>query len=109
MANNGCPFCDYDGEVVAEFSAGAIIRPLQPVTDGHLLAISWPHVTDALEDPETAGYVMEAAATYARTRSIGPCNLITSVGTSATQTVFHLHVHIVPRSPDDGLRLPWSP
>ena len=73
-----------------------------------MLAISRDHITDALDDPEATGHVMEAAATYARTRWVGPCNLITSVGTSATQTVFHLHVHIVPRHPGDGLKLPWT-
>jgi histidine triad (HIT) family protein len=37
-----------------------------------------------------------------------PCNIITSAGTEATQTVFHLHVHIVPREAGDGLELPWG-
>jgi histidine triad (HIT) family protein len=36
-------------------------------------------------------------------------NLITSKGSAATQTVFHLHVHLVPRQVDDGLPLPWTP
>ena len=35
-------------------------------------------------------------------------NLITSIGAAATQTVFHLHVHVVPRHEGDGLLLPWS-
>jgi hypothetical protein len=38
----------------------------------------------------------------------GQWNLITSAGTDATQSVFHLHVHLVPRRPNDGLKLPWS-
>ena len=36
------------------------------------------------------------------------CNLITSVGAAATQTVKHLHIHIVPRHEGDGLHLPWT-
>jgi histidine triad (HIT) family protein len=36
------------------------------------------------------------------------CNIITSVGSAATQTVRHLHVHVVPRRRGDGLQLPWS-
>lgn len=36
-------------------------------------------------------------------------NLITSRGGAATQTVFHLHVHVVPREAGDGLALPWTP
>jgi diadenosine tetraphosphate (Ap4A) HIT family hydrolase len=35
-------------------------------------------------------------------------NLITSVGMLATQSVKHLHIHVVPRHPNDTLRLPWG-
>jgi len=42
-------------------------------------------------------------------RRVGPCNVITSVGREATQSVFHLHVHVVPRREGDGLALPWTP
>ena len=34
-------------------------------------------------------------------------NLITSAGRTATQSVFHLHIHYVPRAYRDGLALPW--
>ncbi|MYX67350.1 histidine triad (HIT) family protein [Streptomyces sp. KhCrAH-43] len=37
----------------------------------------------------------------------GPMNLITSKGREATQSVFHLHLHLVPRAAGDGLALPW--
>ena len=37
----------------------------------------------------------------------GDMNLITSKGRPATQSVFHLHLHLVPRKVDDGLALPW--
>ena len=39
----------------------------------------------------------------------GESNLITSIGPAATQTVPHLHLHLVPRRPGDGLPLPWTP
>ena len=35
-------------------------------------------------------------------------NLITSAGIPATQSVLHLHIHIVPRYENDGLHLPWT-
>ena len=38
---------------------------------------------------------------------MGPVNLITSRGREATQSVFHLHLHLVPRAANDGLALPW--
>lgn len=79
------------------------IVPLGPVVDGHVLVIPTRHVVDALEDPAVT------AATFGRAAEIAPhpCNLITSAGREATQSVFHLHVHIVPRALDDGLALPW--
>lgn len=80
------------------------IEPINPVTEGHVLAVPREHVADALADPEVAGRVMEVAAWFAA----GECNLITSVGPLATQTVKHLHLHIVPRREGDGLALPWS-
>jgi histidine triad (HIT) family protein len=49
---------------------------------------------------------MRMAASLAR--EMGPCNLITSKGREATQTVFHMHLHLVPRAENDGLLLPWS-
>ena len=36
-------------------------------------------------------------------------NLINSCGAAAWQTVFHFHVHVIPRYADDPLRLPWVP
>ncbi|MFI0712504.1 HIT domain-containing protein [Streptomyces inhibens] len=35
-------------------------------------------------------------------------NVITSRGPSATQTIRHLHIHLVPRADGDGLLLPWT-
>jgi histidine triad (HIT) family protein len=36
-------------------------------------------------------------------------NLLNSCGAAAFQTVFHFHVHVIPRYEWDGLRLPWTP
>jgi len=107
---NGCPFCGYAGPVLREFFFGEvlIIEPLRPVVPGHVLAVPAIHVADALDVPAVTGSVMAAAAQYAREAEVGACNLITSAGAAATQTVFHLHVHIVPRREGDGLALPWS-
>lgn len=61
---------------------------------------------DALAVAEAMG----AAAAYARDwLPNAEFNLITSSGRAATQTIDHVHVHLVPRRPGDGLLLPWSP
>jgi len=91
-----------------------VIEPLNPVVPGHVLVIPREHVTDWV-DPgreEHDGYGLRFAVAlaqeYARRESIGDCNLITSRGPAATQTVGHLHLHIVPRHEGDGLALPWT-
>ena len=103
-----CVFCrivarQEPAEIVREWPETIAIVPLNPVTPGHLLVIPAEHVTDALDDPVVAASTMYRAAELAQR----PCNIITSAGAAATQTVFHLHVHVVPRASGDGLALPW--
>jgi histidine triad (HIT) family protein len=104
-----CVFCariadgDYDrvSRYVARF------EPLSPVTPGHLLFLPKAHYMSADADPHVTGVVFAAAARYGR-EGAPAYNLITSVGTSASQTIMHFHVHYVPRRPSDGLHLPWT-
>lgn len=107
-----CPFCDYAGPSPVLWEdrvVGAyVIEPIAPCTPGHVLVVSLYHVPDFADDDAFCGEVMECAARYARESGMGDCNLITSRGAAATQTVRHLHVHLVPRFPGDGLALPWS-
>jgi histidine triad (HIT) family protein len=84
------------------------ITPLNPVVPGHCLFIPKTHVDDFADDPNISGWMMETAGRFVRDTNYGECNLITSRGVSATQTVFHLHLHVIPRKPGDGLMLPWT-
>jgi histidine triad (HIT) family protein len=84
-----------------------IFEPLNPVTPGHKLVVPHKHVTDFSEQSWLTAMVMSHAAKYVAERG-GDWNLITSKGRAATQSVFHLHVHLVPRTEADGLLLPWS-
>ncbi|MFB4265342.1 HIT family protein [Nonomuraea sp. GTA35] len=104
-----CVFCgiaagEAPAELVATWDEVIAFVPLNPVAPGHLLVIPKRHVADVTENPEVSGAVMSAAAELATP----PCNIITSAGREATQTVFHLHLHVVPRSAGDGLSLPWT-
>lgn len=78
--------------------------PLNPVTPGHTLVIPRNHYEDASSEPLITGMVAEVAARIAA----GQYNLIVNCGPEASQTVFHLHWHIVPRRAGDGLLLPWT-
>jgi histidine triad (HIT) family protein len=89
---------------VATWDEAIAFVPLNPVTPGHLLVIPKRHVADVTENPTVSAAVMCAAAELATP----PCNIITSAGREATQTVFHLHLHVVPRRAGDGLALPWT-
>jgi histidine triad (HIT) family protein len=106
-----CVFCAIaagvaPANVVREWPDAVAFRPLNPVTDGHTLVIPRAHVDDAAVNPAVTALTMRRAAELAE--GAGSLNLITSVGTAATQTVFHLHIHIVPREDGDGLSLPWT-
>lgn len=99
-----CPFCEMfkktDKDVID-------IEPLNPVTKGHRLVISREHTMDFTDNPELFAKTAKHASELAKKLG-GDYNLITSKGSNATQTVFHTHIHLVPRSKDDGLTLPWT-
>lgn len=105
-----CPFCELISAHASSWHRSWLhevaFTPLNPVAPGHLLVVPREHVADAAEHPVTTASVFRAAAELAQ--EAGPCNLITSCGVEATQTIRHLHVHVVPRRPGDGLALPWS-
>jgi histidine triad (HIT) family protein len=110
---SGCPFCARiaAGEYDYSDRHAVAFEPLNPVTEGHLLVVPREHVPDAGSAPLVAGRTMEFAATITGPLEFADYpayNLITSAGSAATQTVRHLHIHIVPRRADDGLHLPWT-
>lgn len=104
-----CVFCKRieDGQFDFYNAEAVSFRPLNPVVPGHRLFLPRMHVRNAAEKPYITGKTFELAATYAQL-SGGEFNLITSSGIAATQSVFHLHVHYVPRRSGDGLMLPWT-
>lgn len=116
---SNCVFCEIlhetePAQAVANGLATLGIVPLNPVTEGHVIFIPRKHVRDAATEPDVTAKVMEDASHYVQIRSrnfaLGglyeSVNLITSVGRPATQSVFHLHIHVVPRKENDGLALP---
>lgn len=96
-----------DEEVVA-------FAPLNPVVPGHTLVVPFQHVSHFLESPMVSAETMRVASVVATkvARTLHPSpegwNLITSAGDAATQTIRHLHLHLVPRRHGDCLKLPWS-
>lgn len=84
------------------------IRPLSP---GHTLVVPKAHAS-GLADlvPDAGGHAFAAAQRVGRALRSGPVaadgvNLVLNDGRAAAQTVFHVHIHVVPRFAGDKLRL----
>lgn len=104
----GCVFCVRiaNGDYTAADEHTVAFEPLNPVTPGHLLVVPRSHVPDWRTDPQVTARTAAFAALLGA--DLPAANLVTSAGAAATQTVWHLHLHIVPRRPGDGLTLPWT-
>ena len=117
-ADSACPFCaiirgkDRAVRMVHSDDRVAIFFPLNPATRGHTLVVPHRHVTDltALEVHEVHD-VFDAVRQIAKAlrASLTPdgLNVIQSNGRAATQTVPHVHVHVVPRWKSDKMSLSW--
>jgi histidine triad (HIT) family protein len=87
---------------------------INPGTRGHALVIPKEHSKDLLEIEASDLAATAAAAQRLAQRmpeALGAegVNLINSCGSAAWQTVFHFHLHVIPRYSDDTVRLPWTP
>ena len=118
-ADPDCLFCKIvAGEIpatrVAEDERTIAFMDINPATRGHVLVVPRGHAKDLLEiDQEDLAAVASTAQRVARTmpERLGAdgVNLLNSCGRAAWQTVFHFHVHVIPRYDTDPLRLPWMP
>lgn len=81
-------------------------KSLGPVTPGHRLFIPKEHVSSASERPDLTARCFEEAAKWAASQKdqFG-YNLVVNDGAAAGQHVFHLHVHYIPRTANDGIKL----
>lgn len=114
-----CEFClivrgDATADVVLDADQVLAFAPLEPAARGHILVIPKSHVPNFLDaPPDVLASVASAArvVALAAQRAFNPdaFNLITSAGEAASQTVFHLHVHVVPRWEDDRMGDIWPP
>lgn len=116
-SHTDCPFCaivagEAPARVVAETAHSISFLPDVPAVLGHVLVIPRFHVRDiwALDDLQarSLGEDVLAAARLVR-RALQPegLNVIQSNGLAAGQSVFHLHVHVVPRLTGDRMPELW--
>jgi histidine triad (HIT) family protein len=119
MSDPDCLFCkiaagDIPSTQVYADDRTIAFMDINPGSRGHLLVIPRAHSADLLEiDPEDLAAVAYTAQRMARRvkdrLSADGVNLINSCGSKAWQTVFHFHMHVIPRYEGDTLRLPWQP
>ena len=114
-----CLFCkivagEIPSTILAEDERTIAFMDISPATRGHALVIPRAHARDVHEiDPEDLEAVAAAAQRIAAkaVEKLGAdgVNLLNSSGAAAWQTVFHFHMHVIPRYEGDPLRLPWVP
>jgi histidine triad (HIT) family protein len=118
-----CLFCKIiAGEIpstrVDEDELTIAFMDINPATHGHALVVPKRHATDLTDiDPAHLAACAVAAQRLARKAlaNLGAdgVNLLNATGAAAWQTVFHFHLHVIPRYADaparDSLRLPWTP
>jgi histidine triad (HIT) family protein len=119
MRDPDCLFCkivagDVPATRVREDERTVAFMDINPATRGHMLVIPREHSTNLLE---IAGEDLAACAATAKeltalvSERLGAdgVNVLNSCGRAAWQTVFHFHLHVIPRYAGDPLRLPWTP
>jgi histidine triad (HIT) family protein len=119
MRDPDCLFCkivagEISSQRVDEDDRTVAFMDISPATRGHALVIPREHTPNLLEiDAEDLAATALAAQRLAR-RAVerfdaAGVNLINSCGSAAWQTVFHFHIHVIPRYEGDPMRLPWTP
>jgi histidine triad (HIT) family protein len=119
MRDPDCIFCkivagELPATIVGEDERTISFMDIAPATRGHSLVIPREHSDDLLsidaEDLAAVGLAAQRLATRAKRRlGADGVNLLNACGAVAFQSVFHFHMHVIPRYEGDPLRLPWVP
>lgn len=119
MRDENCIFCkiangEIPSETIYEDDSFRVILDLNPASKGHALILPKQHYRDVCElDEEVAARVLPLAAKIGKAmkESLGCAgfNLVQNNGVEAGQTVFHFHVHIIPRYEKGPAMVTWKP
>ena len=115
---DNCIFCKIiDGSipstVVYEDADFKAIMDISPAAKGHVLVLPTKHCADLLSiDPDVASKALLVASKIANAQkkafNCDGINLLQNSGEAAWQSVFHLHIHLIPRYKDDNVTVPWE-
>lgn len=116
--NQDCIFCKLANGVFAtntlyEDEDFRVILDASPAARGHALVIPKMHAADALSAEEAIlgkGMIVAARTAKAIQKALGcdGINILQNNGEAAGQTIFHLHIHVIPRWKEDDIHLNWT-
>jgi histidine triad (HIT) family protein len=114
-----CIFCaivagDAPAEIVDSDDRTVTFLDINPATRGHSLVVPRDHsesLFDVTDQDLHASIVAARRLAERMRRTIEPdgVNILNAAGRAAWQSVFHFHLHVIPRYEDDPLQLPWRP
>ena len=114
-----CVFCSIlQGKIpstrIHEDDVCVVFMDINPATRGHSLVVPRSHSRDLLDtDDAVLAHLVGVAKKVGQAALDGleadGVNLLQCTGEAAFQSVFHLHLHVIPRYVGDGLRTPWIP
>ena len=119
MRDENCIFCkiaagEIPSSTLYEDDMFRVILDLGPANAGHALILPKEHFKDVTElDEAYAAKILPLAAKIgtAQRKALGAdgFNVVQNNGTAAGQTVFHFHVHVIPRYDTDASMIAWEP
>ena len=119
MPEEQCIFCkvirgEIPGEVVDSDDRTLTVMDINPATRGHVVVITRTHAENLLElsDEDLMAAMSTVRRVVHRMRdTLNPdgFNILHNIGRAAWQSIFHFHIHVIPRYKDDPLQLPWLP
>ena len=119
MRDDKCIFCKIaNGEIPSatlyEDEDFRVILDLGPATKGHALILPKNHFANLFEIPEDmdAKAFILAKKIAKKMKDVFGCdgvNIVQNNGVAAGQTVFHFHIHLIPRNNEDHVGVTWTP
>ena len=118
MRQDNCIFCkiaagDIPSATIYEDNDFRVILDFEPASKGHALILPKEHYANLYElsDELAAKALIVAKKVITKMTGILGCdgyNVVQNNGEAAGQTVFHFHIHLIPRYKDDNVNIGWS-
>ena len=118
MRQDNCIFCkiaagDIPSATIYEDNDFRVILDIEPASKGHALILPKEHYANLYElsDELAAKALIVAKKVITKMTDILGCdgyNIVQNNGEAAGQTVFHFHIHLIPRYKDDNVNIGWN-